>query len=414
MRPALFVELGTHTGESFFAFCQAIREGNVQCKAYSVDTWRGDIHTGSYGEQVFSEVEAYRASHYGSFTSLLRMTFDEAVKLFEDESIDLLHIDGEHTYEVVRHDFDNWWPKVRPGGVVALHDSFERQHDFGVWKLMEELRGTLPVGEFCHSHGLGVVLKPGPETSNHVAEALVRTDERSRSDIRRYYEVCAQHLAWEFADARSQRPPECDVTSQLSWRKEGEPFEESSSVRLAHVVTAEWGEAVLPLPPSVNRNSEFRLDLALAPALLEVRDLSVVDASGKVLRRWSVRECFQELCALGLHALLSAEAESALILDTPAGSQLGLPLSTAAEGALQTGGSVVCTMRALDADTFAAKLRAAYEHQLSGQTSAVAELTRSLEEVQRKLADCDRSLSDIENSKPKGLLRRLLRVSGRS
>src|SRR4051794_25997032 len=414
MRPAFLVELGTHTGESFFAFCQAIQEMNVQCKAYAVDTWRGDMHTGAYDDRVYLEVEAYRTSHYAAFASLVRMTFDQAVELFGDESIDLLHIDGAHTYEAVRHDFDTWWPKLRPGGVVLLHDSFERHNDFGVWKLVEELRDTLPVSEFFHSHGLGVVLKPGPETSDHVARSLVQTEEERRREIRRYYEICAQHLAWEFSNSRSQGPAECDVTSQLFWRRHGEPFEESSSVRLAHVVRADWAESVLQLPPSENTYAEFRIDLTLAPALLELRDLAVVDATGKLLRRWSVRDSFQELCALGLHALLSADAESALVLDTPVGSQIRLPLFTEAYEALGAGGLFTITMRALDADTFALKLRAAYDHQLSTKESAVAELTQFLQEARQELADRDRRLSDIENSKRKRLLRRLLRVGGRS
>src|SRR5437660_2016929 len=59
LRPAVFVELGTHTGESYFAFCQAIAENNVPCQAFAVDTWHGDRHTGAYDDEVFDEVDAY-------------------------------------------------------------------------------------------------------------------------------------------------------------------------------------------------------------------------------------------------------------------------------------------------------------------------------------------------------------------
>ncbi|MBD0273657.1 MAG: class I SAM-dependent methyltransferase, partial [Acetobacteraceae bacterium] len=53
-RPANFVELGTHSGNSFFAFCQAIAATGTGGRAFAVDTWHGDEHAGEYGEEVFA------------------------------------------------------------------------------------------------------------------------------------------------------------------------------------------------------------------------------------------------------------------------------------------------------------------------------------------------------------------------
>ncbi|MDP2099527.1 MAG: class I SAM-dependent methyltransferase [Methylobacter sp.] len=158
VEPNVFVELGTHTGNSYFSFCQAIVENNFSTNCYAVDTWQGDEHAGRYDNEVFAHVNAYHQKHYAGFSKLLRMTFDEAVTAFEDKSIELLHIDGLHTYEAVRHDFETWLPKLAPGAIVLFHDTHVRERDFGVWKLWEELQAHYPNNlEFMHSNGLGVL-----------------------------------------------------------------------------------------------------------------------------------------------------------------------------------------------------------------------------------------------------------------
>lgn len=156
--PKIFVELGTHTGNSYFAFCQSVAETGISTKCFAVDTWQGDDHAGRYNDEVFAGVNAQNESHYANFSKLLRMTFDSAASYFANESIDLLHIDGLHTYEAVRHDFESWLPKLAPGAVVLFHDTNVRERNFGVWKLWEELQARYPSNlEFFHSHGLGVL-----------------------------------------------------------------------------------------------------------------------------------------------------------------------------------------------------------------------------------------------------------------
>ncbi|MDO8412890.1 MAG: class I SAM-dependent methyltransferase [Gallionellaceae bacterium] len=162
--PNIFVELGTHSGNSYFTFCQSVVEAGISTKCYAVDTWQGDEHSGQYNEEIFAKVKAHHQEHYAGFSQLLRMTFDNAASYFTDESIELLHIDGLHTYEAVRHDFETWLPKLAPGAVVMFHDTNVRERNFGVWKLWEELREQYPLNiEFIHSHGLGVLqLDNGP------------------------------------------------------------------------------------------------------------------------------------------------------------------------------------------------------------------------------------------------------------
>jgi glycosyltransferase involved in cell wall biosynthesis len=158
IKPKIFVELGTHHGHSYFAFCQSVIEGGLSTRCYAVDTWQGDEHAGRYSDEIFAKVNAHNQEHYAGFSQLLRTTFDDAVSYFTDESIELLHIDGLHIYEAVRHDFENWLPKLAPGAIVMFHDTNVHERNFGVWKLWEELQARYPNNlQFMHSYGLGVL-----------------------------------------------------------------------------------------------------------------------------------------------------------------------------------------------------------------------------------------------------------------
>lgn len=157
VRPRRFVELGSQYGNCFFAACQMSKllKNSIECIA--IDTWTGDAHTGKYQEDVFKRFLSILHRKYPN-GRYIRGLFADAVLQFEPGSIDLLHIDGLHTYEAVAEDFQTWLPKLSDQGIVIFHDTHVRERDFGVWKLWAEVSRRYPSFEFQHSHGLGVLL----------------------------------------------------------------------------------------------------------------------------------------------------------------------------------------------------------------------------------------------------------------
>ena len=187
LRPRMVVELGVHTGNSYCAFSQAVQALGLNTRCFGIDHWQGDAHAGHYGDEVYQELQAYHDPRYGTFSTLLRTSFEEALPYFSEGSVDLLHIDGFHTYEAVSADFKSWLPKVSSRGVALFHDTNVRERGFGIWRFWEELTSRYPHFEFLHSHGLGIVYLGNEPLTGPLKALFAAKTVAERESIQNYF-----------------------------------------------------------------------------------------------------------------------------------------------------------------------------------------------------------------------------------
>jgi len=208
-RPRTIVELGTYSGSSFAAFCQAVQACGLDAKCYGIDLWQGDIHMGKFDEDLYREISGYMAANYPGIASLVRKDFNEAVTLFDDGSVDLLHIDGTHTFEAVGNDFHTWLPKLSDRAVVLFHDTNvtvtntgEAALRFGVRRFFDSVKDRYPHFEFSHCWGLGVLV-----VGRNAPPAVMELVEMARTpDFAAYFAERGARVSKRFEDMNVALP----------------------------------------------------------------------------------------------------------------------------------------------------------------------------------------------------------------
>lgn len=126
--PAVILEIGTAKGATLLGWCRMASK-----KVVSVDL-PGGIHGGGYPAVKQKLYQAFVADRPEISLHLIQAdshcpdTRRRAEQKLAGDLIDVLFIDGDHTYEGVKADFDLWSPLVRPGGLVIFHDILPHRH----------------------------------------------------------------------------------------------------------------------------------------------------------------------------------------------------------------------------------------------------------------------------------------------
>jgi len=113
-------EIGVESGRYSRCLCKC----NPRAKLYSIDAWtpyKGyRDHVTQEKLDGFLEKAKERMAPYDC--ELIKAFSMDAVKRFEDGSLDFVYIDGNHEFQQVTNDIAEWSKKVRKGGIVAGHD----------------------------------------------------------------------------------------------------------------------------------------------------------------------------------------------------------------------------------------------------------------------------------------------------
>lgn len=122
---ANIVEVGAWKGTSAAYMGVEIFNSGKNITLNVVDTWEGSPNHSEIvkTDDIYGKYKEKMKHLDGKVNyKTLKMTSVEASKLFDDESLDFIFIDANHSFESVCEDIDSWLPKLKYGCMISGHD----------------------------------------------------------------------------------------------------------------------------------------------------------------------------------------------------------------------------------------------------------------------------------------------------
>jgi len=146
-----FVEVGVFGGRSLIAAAYTFKYLGRGI-AWGVDPWLNDAALEHVTDKELVEwwgqkdlEEVYTAfmttvinERLTKYCRWIREKSEIAARMFEKESLDMIHIDGNHSEEMSTLDVQLWLPRVRPGGIICMDDT-----DASEWPSIQKAVGIL-------------------------------------------------------------------------------------------------------------------------------------------------------------------------------------------------------------------------------------------------------------------------------
>lgn len=147
--PKRIMEIGTAQGGSLFCFCKlAPKEAEI----ISIDL--PPLATDKYLRQFFKLFpKKGQKIHLLKVNSHKKKTIKRVKKILNGKQLDFLFIDADHSYKGVKKDFENYFPLLRPGGIIAFHDIYTAK---GVKKFWNEIKNKFNHKEIHHNRNANI------------------------------------------------------------------------------------------------------------------------------------------------------------------------------------------------------------------------------------------------------------------
>ena len=144
------VEIGNHQGRSVIIMAKAIKSAGKSTKIYAVDP---HVEFKGVNGRVFGPLDLKAMysniviAGVGDLIFKVALASNEAASAWTNRNIGLIFIDGDHSYEGVKLDFESWFIHIANGGKLAFHDSTSP----GVSRLIGEISSDnrLRLNETC-------------------------------------------------------------------------------------------------------------------------------------------------------------------------------------------------------------------------------------------------------------------------
>lgn len=147
------VELGVFGGSSFFPTAAALaykKQGII----YAIDPWNNEHCLEGYEEMTSDHykywstvnlnkimnmfIEGMHKNGLDATYCMMRMTSAKAFLHFDNEFIDFIHIDGNHSEQSAIFDVEHWLPKVKKGGIICFDDAWWESTQSAIQILLKE------------------------------------------------------------------------------------------------------------------------------------------------------------------------------------------------------------------------------------------------------------------------------------
>jgi predicted O-methyltransferase YrrM len=155
--PKRSLEIGTYRGGTLYLLCNF---SAPDARIISLDLPRGSFGGGYHWAKI-PLFKCFARNHQSlrlvRADSHLPETKERIATILGGEFLDFLFIDGDHTYEGVKRDFEMYAPLVRPGGIVSFHDIAEHppEERCEVSKFWNEIKQRHPHREVVENPAQG-------------------------------------------------------------------------------------------------------------------------------------------------------------------------------------------------------------------------------------------------------------------